>query len=322
MSDSAEVKTDVDRLVSLVEKKKEISVQEAAKALKMPHETVESLSSLMEEEGMVAVKYKFTTPYLIAPKHAERAKKALIKKEAVREEAPEDVMEKHIELPEIEEEKPEVKEVIKEKIELPEREDELLRLAEEYLQRGEVDKAREVYLQIKKLRHILPDQYTQREKQLSSDIIKLNKEITSAVDKKLSSSFTEKYNQIEDLLSKANTAIIQGKIATQKDLERIEAYYKAIRNVYMELPQGFMEKKLVAQERMLNLYKTIITNKKNLLTEEFRRNSKKITELMTTIAEQIQDKDIYKAHGVFEKISAMYATLPEGFTKRKDTITE
>ncbi len=324
MGDRAEVKTDVDRLISLVAERKEISVEEAAKSLDIPVDTIESLSSLMEEEGMVELKYKFTTPYLCVPKHAERAEKAVVKKEDILEEAPAEVAEKYIELPEIEEkaEKEAKKEIKprKEKIELPKKEDELLRLAEEYLQKGDIEKAREVYLEIKKIRHVLPDEYAKREESLGKDIIKLNEEITSAVDRQLSSSFNEKYNQIEDLLVKANSAIIGGKIATQKDLEMIEGYYKAIRNIYMELPQGFMEKKLSAQERMLNLYKTIILNRKNILTEEFKRNSQKITELMKDIAGKIQEKDIDRAHEIFEKISVMYKTLPEGFLKEKTSL--
>lgn len=67
------VTTDVDRLISLVELKKEISIDDAAKQLGVSSKTIESLGDLLEEEGIVHIKYKFTTPYLIheAPKTKE-----------------------------------------------------------------------------------------------------------------------------------------------------------------------------------------------------------------------------------------------------------
>lgn len=59
------VTTDVDKLISLVERKKEISIEDAAKELGISSKTVESLGDLLEEEGIVHIKYKFTTPYLV-----------------------------------------------------------------------------------------------------------------------------------------------------------------------------------------------------------------------------------------------------------------
>lgn len=62
------VTTDVDRLISLVELKKEISIDDAAKQLGVSSKTIESLGDMLEEEGIIHIKYKFTTPYLMYEK--------------------------------------------------------------------------------------------------------------------------------------------------------------------------------------------------------------------------------------------------------------
>lgn len=62
------IKTDIDRLMELIELKKEISIDDAAKQLGVSSKTVESLGDVLEGEGIVHIKYKFTTPYLIYEK--------------------------------------------------------------------------------------------------------------------------------------------------------------------------------------------------------------------------------------------------------------
>lgn len=66
------IKTDIDRLMSLVEQKKEVSIEEAAKELGISSKTVESLGDVLEEEGIIHIKYKFTTPYFIYERPKEK----------------------------------------------------------------------------------------------------------------------------------------------------------------------------------------------------------------------------------------------------------
>jgi len=81
----AVVKTDVDRLIALIEEKKDISVPDAAKQLSLPTSTIEALGDILEEEGIVHIKYKFTTPYLIYGKAAGVGKAAKAAKEEIQE---------------------------------------------------------------------------------------------------------------------------------------------------------------------------------------------------------------------------------------------
>lgn len=58
------IETGVDRLVDLIKEKIKISIQEAAKSLGVSPTVVEEWADFLEEEGVVAVEYKLTTPYL------------------------------------------------------------------------------------------------------------------------------------------------------------------------------------------------------------------------------------------------------------------
>jgi chromosome segregation ATPase len=59
------IETGVDKLVRLVKQNKRISVPDAAKALDVSKVVVEEWSDFLEEEGIISIEYKFTTPYLV-----------------------------------------------------------------------------------------------------------------------------------------------------------------------------------------------------------------------------------------------------------------
>ena len=62
--DSKELRTAADELLDLVRKNKKISVEEAAKQLRMPVSSVQALVDFLVEERIFGIEYKFTTPYI------------------------------------------------------------------------------------------------------------------------------------------------------------------------------------------------------------------------------------------------------------------
>ena len=58
------LKTVADELLDLVKKSKVISIDEAAKKLKLPIASVQSLVDFLVEERIFGIEYKFTTPYI------------------------------------------------------------------------------------------------------------------------------------------------------------------------------------------------------------------------------------------------------------------
>lgn len=58
------LKTVADELLDLVKKSNKISIDEAAKNLKVSLETIQSLVDFLVEEKIFGIEYKFTTPYI------------------------------------------------------------------------------------------------------------------------------------------------------------------------------------------------------------------------------------------------------------------
>lgn len=67
------VETDVDMLVSLVEQKGSISIEQAAAQLKVPMATLQRWIDFLVEEEVLGIEYKFVTPYLYFNKPLKKA---------------------------------------------------------------------------------------------------------------------------------------------------------------------------------------------------------------------------------------------------------
>lgn len=58
------IRTAADELFELIKNKKKLSVEEAAKIMKIPLQTVQALVDFLVEEKVFGIEYKFTTPYV------------------------------------------------------------------------------------------------------------------------------------------------------------------------------------------------------------------------------------------------------------------
>lgn len=63
------LRTSADELYELVRARKKISVEEAAKLLRLPFRTVHALVDFLVEEKIFGIEYKFTTPYIYISEH-------------------------------------------------------------------------------------------------------------------------------------------------------------------------------------------------------------------------------------------------------------
>lgn len=62
--DDVMLRTAADELLDLVKKSRKLSVEEAAKQLKLPLATVQALVDFLVEDRVFGMEYKFTTPYI------------------------------------------------------------------------------------------------------------------------------------------------------------------------------------------------------------------------------------------------------------------
>jgi predicted ArsR family transcriptional regulator len=62
------IRTNADDIIEIVKERGKTSVEEIAKILKVPMQTVQSLIDFLVEEKILGVEYKFTTPYVYISK--------------------------------------------------------------------------------------------------------------------------------------------------------------------------------------------------------------------------------------------------------------
>lgn len=78
------IETGVDKLVNLIEQKKKISVDEAAKSLGLSKQLIEQWADFLEEEKIISIEYNFTTTFLcerkLSKKEAENKGKEYLDK--------------------------------------------------------------------------------------------------------------------------------------------------------------------------------------------------------------------------------------------------
>ncbi|MBI4439263.1 hypothetical protein HY640_04990 [Candidatus Woesearchaeota archaeon] len=72
-----EITTGVDRLVSVIEKRKRISISDAAAELSVPGVVVEEWAEFLKDQGVIDIEYKFTRPFLVKK---EFTKEELVKR--------------------------------------------------------------------------------------------------------------------------------------------------------------------------------------------------------------------------------------------------
>ena len=69
------ITTAVDSLVRLVNEEGRISLDDAAKKLGLPHNIVNEWAVFLDQEKIIHIEYKFTTPYLVSIEREEKQKK-------------------------------------------------------------------------------------------------------------------------------------------------------------------------------------------------------------------------------------------------------
>lgn len=195
--------------------------------------------------------------------------------------------------------------------------DSLIAEANSLISKGDFEGARKIYLKIKDMKKELPQRFMRAEEKASNDLLSLNEKILSGMDRSLSTEFNDKFNRINKLIDEAYSMISNNMISSVENLSKVESLYTQVKDIYLALPEGFMEKKVMVQDQMLKLYKTIITNKKNILTSDFSGKSQEIIRLMKIVVDEIGRGSIDDASKLFAEVTRLYKELPQGFLRDK-----
>ena len=295
-TETTTVKTRADELVKLIKRMGEISFEDAAKQLSVSPSTIEAWANFLEEEKILSIKYNFTTPFLTifeekkkteagekAPKKTTTSKKSIEETETTMIEGPNEMQ---------------------------------AMLAEAYtcLKKKEFDKAKEIYDKIKANYEGLPTEFLEKKKELNTSLIKLSKDLDQNLSRISSREIEKKSQNIRKLLS-----MLDQKIKKKEITEAIKIYGK-IKKIYGSLPEGFLEQKLILQNKIIEIYELLITLREEQDMRDISVKKSEIINLLEELKQSMDEKNIPLAIKLYEKIRDFYNSLPEGFLQEKSEL--
>ena len=335
-----QIKTEVDLLINLLKNVKEISMADAGREIGVPTATIEAWSNFLEEEGVLSLKYKLTTPYLVYKEKEEKQKEGL--KIPVK----------------LFEDRPALDETQKEINEL----DELLSRAYTQAKSGEFGMAKQSYPVVvdrfKKLRERvfsmlkgepLRDFFKKEIDDIES-LLEVAKKHTEEKKFDLANSlYTEIYQKLKTLLvhvrksydeqpkaaEKAEKIILPRELKVSDLKVLLDAAYKYIReerfdearniyeklnSMYYGLPREFSQRKSEIEHDLVKLNKDLSLNMDSFAKKRMGEGSQKIKGLLVK-ADSYAKRGLYPdAMGLYYNIKELFEGLPEGFQKEKNEL--
>lgn len=188
----------------------------------------------------------------------------------------------------------------------------LVEKAKKLLEQGDVEKAKEVYEQLKKLYHEeLPKQFELQREMLKKNLFSLSKDLTFALDYEQKNRFEKGRKQIEDLLKKISESL------KNNDFETVSNFMNYAITIFNKLPPGFEEEKKSLQEKIVDLNLKIANYKKKLLNEALSEELKEIENLRRKFYEKIEEKNIDEAKKIYSLLKKRYLLLPSEILPEK-----
>ncbi|MBN1157479.1 hypothetical protein JXA85_07695 [Candidatus Woesearchaeota archaeon] len=336
------VTTEVDSLIDLVKKKKRISFEDAAAALRLPQKTIESWAAFLEEEGELAIDYKFTTPFLVDVSDKNKAanegkqgseyiqpNKRISNIESFLKQVQGEILKGEFDEAykalnsfhseskslfedlkfERGEEKPFEDKHLQDTIEAISN---FLKNAFLHIQKSENEKASE---KLKKA--IQPASSVLNE--LKSMYFDMKKKRTVGTEDEIPVSQDAKRVD-DDLLGIKQPDILVREIYSRMEMGDFivaKKLYSRLQEIYSRLPQDFMEKKNLLKQDMVKLNRDLaleLRQDSNLKVKDAR---KRIDELTKLIASELKHGNMNSAAALINKMDKIVSNLPDGYLEEK-----
>ncbi len=326
--------TAADDLLDIVKREKEISFSEVSKKLNVSVQTIEAWATFLEEDGILAVKYKMTTPYLTLPAPAgsgpTKQKKntdALFQDKLANAE-------------------------IKTEIENTSA---LLGAADEKRSEGEFGALEGIYgqamLKLKKIMQFvssllylspqekarLIDQFSEAEKKSreASKLMKSGKfdeankaysELNSELKGVLESARGD-YSETEELGASRETGVKKlldktYALLESGKLEDAVSNYEKAKKILAGFSSQWMSEKTSMQDSILKLNRDIVIHSNRIMRQRMDDGSAKINSLISSSRENLQKRKFAIATAYYDEIRKVFEKLPAGFAKEKRKLKE
>ena len=296
------ITTNADDLVELVKAKKEIPMSDAAKQLKVSLATIEAWAGFLEEEGILTIKYKLTTPYLVE-KTAEAQFEA--KAEAEQPKKLDKIFLKHSKKT-----RPKIKSELKPievSLELTKGLNALLEKAYDHIEKGDFENAQKIYSLIKQNYDSLPTNFREMKRELETNLTKLDKDLAINLHKASA-------KQAKLLSKLIGSELRRMKISMmRKDIKKAETIFKEVEELYSRFPDGFVLKKTSLQNQILEAYKGLVKHKHILIARYINTRTKEIETLMKEVKTNLSEGNIDNALDNYARLREVYNKIPRGF---------
>ncbi|MBS3132776.1 hypothetical protein J4470_01425 [Candidatus Woesearchaeota archaeon] len=326
------VTTAADHLYELVKQEKEIAFKDASQRLKVPVKTIEAWATFLEEDGLLSVKYKLTTPYITLP--APRKKKEEPKEtQAMFQEKLEEL---------------EVKSEI-------ENASELLDSAAEVRSKGEFGilnaSSEDLLKKLRKISEFLTSRTElspQKKTGITDEVNSIERQVENASRLLRSNKFDEANAAYSDLHEKMQKVLEETRqeyksvkeetgadeksmqkllestysFLEQGKLEDAEENYNKIKRMFSVFSRKFLSERSDMQDSILKLNRDLAVYSNKIKQQRMRDGNERINQLLKLTNQSIKKRQFSQATSYYISIKKIFELLPHGFLKEKRKLKE
>ncbi len=192
----------------------------------------------------------------------------------------------------------------------------LLGLAKISIAKGELSTAETAYNELKLVFEGLPPGFLQEKKALQDEILGLYERIAEMKKKVFSGDMKLRTNEINSLLASINQYMDESNLAAAVNT------YNRIKKIYDSLPPGFLAERAELQNKILRVYELLATDYRQVFYREMVQKTEEINTLLGEMKAKISNGQRGAAEEAYEKIKALYSSLPEGFLAEKTALQQ
>ncbi len=343
------VTTDVDRLIELLKKRREISVKEASEELGVSLETVEAWVGFLEEEGIVSLNYKFTTPFISYLEHEEAevvevspqekgggffifqegdsgkekkpAHPAVMPAAKIQHPRPGEALVRPSDTTAQALMKPAAPAPLDAKApeDVAEEQGTIRTWIEDAyasIQKGDLHQAQRSYGKVRGHFETIPLENQAERKEVEHHILKLNRDLSLLMKEAALSYANELEAEITAKLGILSTQLARGRVG------EAERDYAEVELLYDEFPAELLVRKLMLQMEILKQYREIISKKTRYLAEDYSATVDVLLHALKTYRERRKANDeagMGKAH---DRIRELYMSLPEEVVSKEAVLNK
>ena len=143
-----------------------------------------------------------------------------------------------------------------------------------------------------------------------NELSKINRDFVERLNK-LSSEVDHKLKIIEGLVEKGLDHL------RKKDLEAAKKLYSEAHEVYSDLPDEFLSKRVKVQNMVFSFYKELKDACDRASLDEFNQTFNRINSLINRSNSYVKERKLDRAIELYKKCVSLYEALPHGFIQQK-----